>query len=95
MLLGDGNQILDLLRRHCRQVADLPEPVRLRILLEHLDRQAHQLRDRVGAVVVAHDPTGDPGRTAAQPPLVDDHDVGTQRGQPPSGRKAIYAAADY
>jgi hypothetical protein len=60
VLLADRHQILDLALRHRGEVADLPEPVRLGVLLEHLDRHPHELGDRVGAVVVAHDAAGDP-----------------------------------
>ena len=56
VLRADGDQVVDLAPRHRRQVADLAEAVGLGVGLEHVDRQRDQLGDRLGAVVVAHDP---------------------------------------
>jgi hypothetical protein len=95
VLRRDRLQVLDLTGRHRRQVAHLPEPVCLRVLLEHLDREPHDLRDRLGAVVVAHDPTGDPGGATAEAALVDDHHVRPRGGERPGDRESVYPAADY
>jgi hypothetical protein len=95
VLGADRDQVLDLRLGHRRQVADLPEPVRLGVLLEHLDRQPHELRDRLRAVEVAHDPAGDPRRAAADAALVDDHHVGARLGQAARDGQPVDAGADY
>jgi hypothetical protein len=92
---GDRLQIVDLLGGDGRQVPHLPEPIRLRVLLEHLDRQPHDLGDRLGAVVVAHDPAGDAGGAAAQAALVDHDHVRSGGGERPGDRESVYPAADY
>jgi hypothetical protein len=73
---------------HRREVTHLPEPVRLGIRLDDLDREANELRDRLRSVMVADDPARDAGCPAAHPTLVDEQDgssrgcQGRRRGEP-------------
>jgi hypothetical protein len=94
LLLADGDEVVDLALGHRGEVADLPEAVRLRVVLEHLDREPDDLGDRLGAVVVANDPAGDPRRAAADPSLVDQHHLGAALGEAPGDREPVDAAAD-
>jgi hypothetical protein len=95
VLSADRHQVLDLALRHRGQVADLPEAIGVGVLLEHLHRHPDDLGDRVGAVVVAHDPAGDPRRAAADPALVDQPDVGPPLREAPGRRQSVYPAAEY
>ena len=84
VLLADGHEVVDLLLGDGREVADLAEAVGVGLGLEDLDRAAHDLGDRPGAVVVAHDPAGAAGRSAADAALVEHHHVGAALGQAPA-----------
>ena len=55
---------------------------------------ADQLGDRLGAVVVAHDPARAAGRSAADAPLVEHDHVGAALGQAPGDRQPVDSGAD-
>ncbi|MGH3691574.1 MAG: hypothetical protein ACRDT7_15590 [Microbacterium sp.] len=68
-MVANRLEVVDLGLGHGGDVPDLAEAVRIRLVLEELDRAADHLRDRGRAVVVANDPSGDPRRAGT------DHDV--------------------
>ena len=94
VLLADRHQVVDLALGHRREVADLAEAVGVGLGLEDLHRHPDQLGDRLGAVVVAHDPARAAGRPAADAALVEHHHVGAALGQAPGDRQPVDSAAD-
>jgi hypothetical protein len=94
VLRADRDEVVDLALGDRREVADLPEAIGLRVVLEHRHRQRDDLGDRLGAVVVAHDPARDARGASARPRLVEHEDVRAALGQPPRDGQAVDPAAD-
>ncbi len=93
VLLADRDEIIDLGLGHRCPVAHLPEAVGFGILLEHLHRQADKLGNRLGPVVIAHDPAGDSRGPGTDPPLVEHQHAGAALGQRPANRESVDPAA--
>ena len=94
-LLGrDRFEVCDLTLGDDREVAGLTKAEALRSGLEDLDRPAHHVGHRRGAVIPAHDPAGDPRGPRADPVLLEEHDLLAAAGQRRGRGQPEHAAAD-